>query len=119
MQMGQLSQEGVKNFTVVLQSPNVALQLLQMTGQVKPAFNVVISNYPGPREPLYLNGAKMEAIYPCAFIFGGQGLNITLTSYVDQLHFGLVACRDGVPDIQHFASLLIESFEELTRASGV
>ncbi|MEG2300734.1 MAG: wax ester/triacylglycerol synthase family O-acyltransferase, partial [Acinetobacter sp.] len=49
------------------------------------AFNLVISNVPGPREPLYWNGARLDALYPASIILDGQALNITMTSYLDKL----------------------------------
>ncbi|MBF0238444.1 MAG: wax ester/triacylglycerol synthase family O-acyltransferase [SAR324 cluster bacterium] len=111
-----LSKEAAQNLMLILQSPMFTIQLLQMQNQTVPAFNLVISNYPGPKEQLYLNGATMEAIYPVSFLFGGQGLNITVTSYHGKLCFGLLACRDGIPKIQELAKYLSESFEELKRA---
>ena len=47
------------------------------------AANLVISNVPGPREPLYCAGAQLEAIYPVSAILDGVGLNITVMSYRD------------------------------------
>ncbi|MDN5557294.1 MAG: wax ester/triacylglycerol synthase family O-acyltransferase, partial [Acinetobacter sp.] len=59
------------------------------------AFNLVISNVPGPREPLYWNGARLDALYPASIILDGQALNITMTSYLDKLEVGLTACRNA------------------------
>ena len=47
--------------------------------------NLVISNVPGPREPLYAAGARLEHYYPLSTIIDGQGLNITVQSYLDRL----------------------------------
>ena len=52
--------------------------------------NVVISNVPGPRRPLYAaRGARLEHYFPVSVITEGQGLNITVQSYLDRLDFGL------------------------------
>ncbi|MDA0776300.1 MAG: wax ester/triacylglycerol synthase family O-acyltransferase, partial [Proteobacteria bacterium] len=64
------------------------------------AFNLVISNVPGPREPLYWNGARLDALYPASIILDGQALNITMTSYLDKLEVGLTACRNALPKMQ-------------------
>jgi diacylglycerol O-acyltransferase len=61
--------------------------------------NLVISNVPGPRRPLYAAGARLEHYYPVSVIMEGQGLNITVQSYLDRLDFGLVACPELVPDV--------------------
>ena len=66
----------------------------------RPPFNVVISNVPGPKETLYWNRAKLEEMYPVSIPYDGQAMNITLTSYEDQLGFGFTACRQSVPSLQ-------------------
>lgn len=72
---------------------------LQLAEKTPLPFNVVISNVPGPREPLYYAGALMEANYPVSMISDGMGLNITLHSYRDNLDFGLVSCPELIPDL--------------------
>ena len=63
--------------------------------------NVTISNVPGSRMPVYLCGARMTDYYPLSIVVHGIALNITVQSHVDQLCFGLIACRRAVPDV-HF-----------------
>jgi diacylglycerol O-acyltransferase / wax synthase len=82
-----------------------------------PPFNLCISNVPGPNVPVYLCGAKLLAHYPVSVITDGQGLNITLVGYLGQLHFGLVACRELVPDIEALASYLVDELELLLKAA--
>lgn len=80
------------------------------------AFNLVISNVPGPKEPLYWNGAKLDALYPASIVLDGQALNITMTSYLDKLEVGLTACRQAMPRMQSLLALLedeIQTFEHL------
>ena len=60
--------------------------------------NTVISNVPGSPMPLYLAGARLEALYPVSAIMHGVGLNITVMSYLGGLNFGVVADRDMVDD---------------------
>jgi diacylglycerol O-acyltransferase / wax synthase len=79
----------------------------------KPAFNVVISNVPGPEQPLYWNGARLEGIYPVSIPYDGQALNITVTSYAGSLEFGLIGCRRRVPHLQHLLEHLEASLAEL------
>jgi diacylglycerol O-acyltransferase / wax synthase len=83
-----------------------------------PPFNLCISNVPGPNVPVYLCGAKLLAHYPVSVVTDGQGLNITLVGYLGQLHFGLVACRELVPDIETLATYLVEELELLVKAAA-
>ncbi len=68
--------------------------------------NVTISNVPGSRVPVYLCGAKMTDYYPLSIVVHGIALNITVQSHVDQLCFGLIACRRAVPDVHELGSHL-------------
>ncbi|MDY6480988.1 wax ester/triacylglycerol synthase family O-acyltransferase [Acinetobacter faecalis] len=82
------------------------------------AFNLVISNVPGPSEPLYWNGAKLDALYPASIVLDGQALNITMTSYLDKLEVGLTACRNALPKMQNLLTHLeeeIQNFELLIK----
>jgi len=81
--------------------------------------NVVISNVPGPRVPLYTAGAKLLHYYPVSTIVDGQGLNITVQSYLDTLDFGLVACRELVPDLWNMVDAIVDDLEGLAKAAGV
>ena len=80
------------------------------------AFNVLISNVPGPRDPLYWNGARMQGVYPLSIPYEGQALNITVTSYAGSLEFGLTGCRRTVPHLQRLLGLLEDSLVELEKA---
>jgi WS/DGAT/MGAT family acyltransferase len=71
-----------------------------------PPFNLTISNVPCPNIPVYLCGARLLAHYPVSVVTDGQGLNITVVGYLGKLHFGLVGCRELVPDINVLASYL-------------
>jgi WS/DGAT/MGAT family acyltransferase len=64
------------------------------------AFNLIISNVPGPTETLYWNGARLTGMYPLSIPTHGQALNITVTSYAGELHFGLTGCRRSLPHLQ-------------------
>jgi diacylglycerol O-acyltransferase len=82
-----------------------------------PPFNLCISNVPGPNVPVYLCGARLLAHYPVSVITDGQGLNVTLVGYLGQLHFGLVACRELIPDLETLASYLVDELELLLKAA--
>ncbi len=78
-------------------------------------FNLIISNVPGPNVPLYYAGARLLAYYPLSAIADGQGLNITVMSYDGGLHFGLIADRQLVPDLDRIAGYLADELAELKK----
>ncbi|MDX6729093.1 MAG: diacylglycerol O-acyltransferase / wax synthase [Baekduia sp.] len=83
---------------------------VELLGRTRPPLNLVISNVPGPRDPLFCAGAKLEAMYPVSAVVDGVGLNMTVMSYRDHLDFGIVTDRDQIPDawpfIEHLGSAL-------------
>jgi WS/DGAT/MGAT family acyltransferase len=98
--------------------PLIPLAIGMVPGMVKvapPGFNVLISNVPGPRRPLYWNGARMQGVYPLSIPYEGQALNITVTSYAGSLEFGLTGCRRTVPHLQRLLGLLEDSLVELEK----
>jgi diacylglycerol O-acyltransferase / wax synthase len=97
----------------------VAVRLaLRLGNRVAPPFNLVISNVPGPREPMYFAGAKMCHQFPVSLITDGQGLNITVVSYLDRLDFGFIADRELVPDVWDLADMHIAEIGRLFEATG-
>ena len=76
-------------------------------------FNIVISNVPGPRESLYLHGSRLSGLYPLSIPVNGQAVNITATSYTDEMGIGLTACRRSVPSVQRMLVGLESSLDEL------
>lgn len=81
--------------------------------------NVVISNVPGPRRPLYAAGAQLLHYYPISVITDGQGLNITVQSYLGRLDFGLVSCPELVPDLDVMLDAILGEVSTLARLAGV
>ena len=77
-------------------------------------FNLFVSNVPGPPVPLYVAGARVEGIYPVSAVTDMTGgLNITLFSYDGHLDFGLIACREMVPDVWNLIGYLQDALREL------
>lgn len=90
-----------------------------LANMIDPPFNVIISNVPGPQFPLYSGGAEMEHYYPVSAVADTQGLNITIQSYNGNCDFGLVACRDAVPDLWDLTQMLVDALDELKDIAGV
>ena len=107
---------------LALSALNIApLGLAVVPGYVsttRPPFNIVISNVPGPRKPLYWNGSRLDGNYPFSIALDGQALNITMASNGDNLDFGLVGCRRSVPHLQRLLGHLEDSLKDLERSVG-
>ncbi|KZS60720.1 WS/DGAT/MGAT family O-acyltransferase [Mycobacterium ostraviense] len=91
---------------------------LRLADRVSQPFNVVISNVPGPRQPLYFAGAKLCHQFPVSIVTDGQGLNITVVSYLDRLDFGFIADRELVPDVWDLADMHVAEITRLFGATG-
>lgn len=109
-----------------LAPPALAIRAAQVAARTRiadrtnPPANLVISNVPGPRTPLFLRGgAPLKHYYPVSTVVDGQGLNITVQSYVDTLDFGLVACRELVPDLWTLVDYCIDEISILAEALDV
>jgi WS/DGAT/MGAT family acyltransferase len=99
--------------------PMAPLAVATLPGALRitpPPFNLLISNMPGPRSPLYWNGARLQGIYPLSIPYDGLALNITVTSYAGSLEFGLTGCRRSVPHLQRLLVHLEDSLAELEKA---
>ncbi len=79
------------------------------------AFNLVISNVPGPRSPLYWQGCAVEGMYPVSVLADGMALNITASSRVDTLDFGVLACRRSLPKVESLMDYLEDGLEDIER----
>ena len=103
----------------VLGAPTIMTALYQLLQRTNSAWwNVVISNVPGPRQPIYCAGAAARHYFPLSALMHGGALNITVFGYVDLLEFGLTACGTAVPDVQLIGDYLVEDFNAMQRASA-
>jgi hypothetical protein len=77
-------------------------------------FNLFVSNVQGPQLPLYIAGAKVDAVYPVSAVSDvSGGLNLTLFSYDGALDIGLIACREMVPDLWVLAAYLRDELDAM------
>ena len=86
---------------------------MELADRHPPALNFLVSNVPGPPIPLYFAGGRLLALYPMGPIFDGMGLNITVLSYMDEVGFGFVACRELVPDLWDMTEGVHAALDEL------
>lgn len=115
-QLQGMSKAAILSYSALLTAPSMAQMIPWTAGHVRPTFNVVISNVPGPEEPRYFRGAQLEAAYPMSIPVHGQALNITCNSYAGSVCFGFTGCRDTVPHLQRIAVYCAEAMDELEQA---
>jgi diacylglycerol O-acyltransferase len=101
------------------QAPAILTPMLRMQGIVRPPYNVIISNVPGPRSAHYWNGAELLGSYPLSIPINGMALNITCTSYNGDMAFGLTGCRRTVPHLQRLLTHLDDEVAALEKAAGI
>jgi diacylglycerol O-acyltransferase len=80
-------------------------------------FNLIVTNVPGPQQPLYAAGARMLEVFPVVPLVRGQGLSIGMTSYDGRVYVCLNADRDTVGDVDLLADLIEQELAELVEAS--
>src|SRR3954471_22857197 len=117
--LGSMSQLQIMAMSALGMAPSIVTPMLRLHGIIRPPFNLIISNVPGPRSVQYLNGARMTGTYPLSIPINGMALNITCNSYADDMDFGLTGCRRSVPHLQHLLTHLDEELTNLEKAAGV
>ena len=119
-ELAKMDKDAILAYTAASMAPFV-LQLASTVSGVRTpwpyAFNLCVSNVPGPRDALYLRGSRMEASYPVSIVTHSQALNITLQSYAGTLNFGFIGCRDTLPHLQRLAVYTGEALDELEAPS--
>ena len=118
-QLQGMSSAAMLQYSAALVAPAMMQMLPITSGRMRPTFNVVISNVPGPDEPLYFRGARLEANFPVSIPVHGQALNITCSSYAGWMCFGFTGCRDTVPHLQRIAVYCGDAMGELEDALGL
>jgi diacylglycerol O-acyltransferase len=98
--------------------PTIMAQAARLSARQR-AFNLVVTNVPGPQFSLYALGRRLTNIYPMVPLAANQGLGVAIMSYDGQLNFGLVADYDLVPDVDAMAVELASAMDELSSAAGV
>jgi WS/DGAT/MGAT family acyltransferase len=90
---------------------------LNLADRHRPIHNLVVSNVPGPPIPLYAAGARVAGIYPFGPLLEGAGLNFTILSNMGNVDFGVIACRELVPDVWDMADGFEEAVHLLKKAA--
>jgi WS/DGAT/MGAT family acyltransferase len=77
------------------------------------AFNLVVSNIPGPQQPLYMLGCELTHAYPVVPLADGHALSIGMTTVQGEACVGLYADRETLPDVDRLAGHLDGAIDEL------
>lgn len=81
-------------------------------GRRAPLASCSITHVPGPREPMYLSGARLTYFSAIMPISDGMGLVFAVTSYDDMIIVSPTSCREQLPDPEFFARCVRDSFQE-------
>jgi WS/DGAT/MGAT family acyltransferase len=107
--------DAVVQYTIIMGVAAQLMEMLKLNNVLPPISDTLVSNVPGPRQPLYLKGARMEEMCPMSTLMPGNHLNITLYSYAWTLHFGLIGTRE-IGDLARLASYIEQAFRDLETA---
>ena len=88
-----------------------------LLNQIKPMYNCVITNVPGPQVPLYNTGAKMLSNLGTGPVLDSVGLFHVISSYCGEFSISITSCRDLMPDPEVYRQCLQDSFDELLAAT--
>ena len=88
-----------------------------LANQLKPMFNCVITNVPGPQVPLFNTGARMLSNFGTGPLTDGMGLFHVISSYCGEFSISVTACRDLMPDPGFYRQCLQNSFDALQQAT--
>ena len=79
----------------------------------------VMTNVPGPQQPLYLAGGRIESQMVWVPQAGNIGMGVSVLSYDGQVQFGLLTDRGLCPDPERISSRFAPEFEKLQRTLRV
>jgi len=107
---------GMETISGVMEISGILTNLLARLAARSQAANLVVTNIPGPRVPLYFLGAQLIDIYPLVPLAPNQGLGVAIFSYNGGLHWGFNSDWDQVPDLHDFVLAIGTQFDELAKA---
>ncbi len=105
----------IETYTIVMGLFGQLAEMLKMSDRMPPTGNTLVSNVPGPKDHLYINGARMEEMHPISTLPPSNLLNITLFSYAGEMNFGLIA-TDVLPNLDKLSGYIEQAFAELEQA---
>jgi WS/DGAT/MGAT family acyltransferase len=107
--------DSIERYSILMAMTGELIEKLRLSDRLPTHGHTLVSNLPGPREELYLKGAKIEQMYPISILLPGLHMNVTLFSCGGILNFGIVSTRD-LPELNLLAEYISEEFEALQQA---
>jgi WS/DGAT/MGAT family acyltransferase len=98
--------------------PNILSQAARLASRQR-ILNLVVTNVPGPQEPLYLQGRRMRDMFPVVPLAANVAFSVAIISYAGRMDFGLSGDYDAMPDLEDLVDDFDASLGELARAAGV
>jgi hypothetical protein len=90
-----------------------------LANRLRPLFNCVVTNIPGPQQPLYSGGARLVTQYGLGPVVDGMALIHPVFSYCGEITISFTSCRAIMPDPEFYADCLESSYHALREAAGV
>jgi diacylglycerol O-acyltransferase / wax synthase len=111
--------EGAKVMTSLENAlPPAILARASRLGFSSRLYNLLVTNVPGPQQPIYLMGRRLQELAPLAFLAPEHLLAIAIISYDGQVTYGLLGDADALPDLPDLARHLEDSLAELVKAAA-
>ena len=107
-----LSGDSLMLYSILEHSLASTIESLHL-GELPMLANVVISNPAGFTERVRFNGADVELALPISVVGHQQVLNVTVTTYAEDLHVTFIALKEAVPDLGRMAGYTVEALEQL------
>ena len=111
--LAHISPEASENLATMTMVPFLMVSLTHSSQRVPPVFNAIVSNVPGSKNKLFLEGAELESLYPLSVVTDGMGLNITAISYDGKLCLGITAAPSNEPHVECLNEKIQQGFAEL------
>jgi WS/DGAT/MGAT family acyltransferase len=105
--------------TVAEWTPTILLGLASRAASGSAPYNLMVTNVPGPQQPLYLLGAKLVSLYSQVPIADSTALGVAIVSYAGKLCWGFNADYESLPDLALFADAIGDAFAEIAAAADV
>ena len=108
--------ESIQAYSLVTNGIALLIDTVNASAAIPALSHTIVSNVPGPRKALYLEGALLDGWYPVSTLGPGHRLNVTMFSYNGKLYFGIIGAADFLPDLHILGAFIYEEFEELEKA---
>lgn len=80
--------------------------------------SLLVSNVPGPRDPLYVAGVRITEIFQIGTVQGNVTISVGAFSYTGQLNLDVVGDPDALPDLTIFTDGVADTLSRLGALAG-